>query len=51
MTGRIDVLGLVLLVAAVVVGLWLGLSGPDISPIFTEAPAANGASVLGALGR
>ena len=38
MTGRFDVVGLVVLIVAVVVGVWLGVSGPDISPIFTEAP-------------
>lgn len=38
MTRRIDVTGVVLLLAAVAVGAWLGLSAPDTSPIFTEAP-------------
>jgi hypothetical protein len=50
MTGRFDVIGVVLLVAAAVVGLWIGLSGPDISPIFTEAPLPGGL-VGGGLGR
>jgi hypothetical protein len=50
MTRRFDVLGAVLLVAAVVLGLWLGLSGPDISPIFTEAPLLGGPGG-GGLGR
>jgi hypothetical protein len=50
MTRRFDVIGVVLLIAAVVVGLWLGLSGPDISPIFTEAPLPGGLGG-GGLGR
>ena len=33
-----DALGLVLAVVATVVGLRLGLSGPDVSPVFTELP-------------
>jgi hypothetical protein len=50
MTRGFDGIGLVLLVAAVVVGFWLGLSGPDISPIFTEAPLPGGPGG-GGLGR
>jgi hypothetical protein len=50
MTRRFDVIGVVLLVAALVVGLWLGLSGPDVSPIFTEAPLP-GSLGGGGLGR
>jgi hypothetical protein len=38
MTGRYDVVWLVLAVLAVVAGVWLGLGGADVSPIFTEAP-------------
>lgn len=50
MTRRYDVVGVVLLVAAVVVGVWLGLHGPDVSPIFTEAPTPGGLGG-GGLGR
>jgi hypothetical protein len=42
MTARRDVLGVILIIAAVTVGLWLGLAGPDISPVFTEAPGQRG---------
>ncbi|MGB7981363.1 MAG: hypothetical protein WCF36_11300 [Candidatus Nanopelagicales bacterium] len=42
MTRRIDVAGVVLLLAAVAVGTWLGLSAPDASPIFTEGPLVGG---------
>jgi hypothetical protein len=38
MTRRTDILGLFLLVLATVVGLWLGLSGPDVSPVFSQLP-------------
>jgi hypothetical protein len=42
MSARLDVVGFVLLVAAVVVGVWLGLSGPEVSPVFTQAPGQGG---------
>jgi hypothetical protein len=42
MTARLDVMGVILLVAAIVVGVWLGLGGPDVSPIFTQAPGQDG---------
>jgi hypothetical protein len=42
MTSRFDGVGVVVLIAAIVVGVWLGLNGPDISPIFTEAPLPGG---------
>jgi hypothetical protein len=32
----------VLAVAATVLGIWLGLSGADVSPIFTQAPFRAG---------
>jgi hypothetical protein len=33
-----DVIALLLVVAAAALGLWLGMAGADVSPIFTEAP-------------
>jgi hypothetical protein len=42
MTRRLDVMGVLLLIASVAVGVWLGLAAPDISPIFTEAPSDGG---------
>ena len=38
MTGRVDVVWVVLAAVAVVLGTWLGLSGAHVSPVFTEAP-------------
>jgi hypothetical protein len=38
MTGRIDLISMMLAVIATAVGVWLGVAGADISPIFTEAP-------------
>jgi hypothetical protein len=40
---RLDLVWVVLAVVAVVLGIWLGLSGVDISPIFTEVPSGVGA--------
>lgn len=39
MTRRLDLIGVLLLVAAIAVGVWLGLAAPDISPVFTETPS------------
>jgi hypothetical protein len=44
MTGHLDVVGIALLIAALVIGVWMGLSGPDVSPIFTEFPLTGGGS-------
>ena len=38
MTRRTDVVGLALLAVATVVGVWTGLSGPDVSPVLSELP-------------
>ncbi|HVI36124.1 MAG TPA: hypothetical protein VM684_07835 [Gaiellales bacterium] len=40
---RLDIVWIVLAIAATVLGVWLGVAGADISPVFTEAP-------LGAVG-
>lgn len=42
MTRQRDLWGIVLVALAAAVGVWLGLSGPDISPIFTEAGLDGG---------
>jgi hypothetical protein len=42
MTRRLDVVGVVLLLVAVAVGVWIGLNGPDLSPVFTDAPFGGG---------
>ena len=42
MTRRVDLIWVVLAVAATVLGIWLGASGADVSPIFTEAPSGIG---------
>jgi hypothetical protein len=42
MTRRTDVVGMLLLVAATAVGLWLGLGGPDVSPVLSELPFPPG---------
>lgn len=43
MTGkRLDVIWVVLAIAATVLGVLLGMAGADISPIFTEAPSVAG---------
>jgi hypothetical protein len=41
MSRPFDLVGLLLLLAALTFGVWLGLTGPDISPIFTEAPGGG----------
>lgn len=38
MTRRVDIVWLVLAVAATLLGIWLGVAGADVSPIFTEIP-------------
>jgi hypothetical protein len=42
MTRRVDLAWLVLAVAAATLGIWLGVSGADVSPIFTEVPLGVG---------
>lgn len=42
MTRRTDLVGILVLVVATVVGVWLGLSGPDVSPVFSELPFPTG---------
>jgi hypothetical protein len=42
MTGRVDLVWAVLAVLATILGVWLGVTGVDISPIFTEAPLGTG---------
>ena len=39
---RLDLVWVVLAIAATVLGVWLGLAAADISPIFTEAPSVAG---------
>jgi hypothetical protein len=46
-TRRVDLIWVVLAVAATVLGIWLGVTGADVSPIFTEAPV----NLRGASGR
>lgn len=38
MTRRVDLIWVVLAIAATVLGIWLGVAGADVSPTFTEAP-------------
>lgn len=40
--GRPDLIWVVLGIAAVVLGVWLGMAGADLSPVFTELPVAAG---------
>jgi len=42
MTRRIDLAWVVLAVAATALGIWLGVAGADVSPIFTEVPIGVG---------
>jgi hypothetical protein len=42
MTRRVDVVWPILAIVATALGIWLGVAGADVSPIFTEAPF-NGA--------
>jgi hypothetical protein len=39
---RPDLVRAVLAIAAAIIGVWLGLAGADISPVFTEAPLGTG---------
>jgi hypothetical protein len=39
---RLDLVWVVLAIAATVLGVWLGMAGADISPAFTEAPLGAG---------
>jgi hypothetical protein len=41
-TRRVDLVWVVLAVAATVLGIWLGVNGADVSPVFTEAPSGVG---------
>jgi len=41
-SGRVDLVWVVLALVAVVLGIWLGVAGADVSPIFTEAPPIPG---------
>jgi hypothetical protein len=41
-TRRTDLVGLLVLVIATVAGLWLGLSGPDVSPVISQLPFPTG---------
>ena len=40
--GRSGLIWVVLAIAAAVLGVWLGMTGADISPVFTEALGAGG---------
>jgi hypothetical protein len=42
-TRRLGLVWLVLAAVATVLGIWLGVAAPEVSPIFTEAPFAVGA--------
>jgi hypothetical protein len=42
MNGRVDLVWVILAIAAAALGIWLGVAGADVSPIFTEVPF-NGA--------
>jgi hypothetical protein len=42
MTRRTDLVGILLLVMASVAGVWLGLSGPDVSPVVSQLPFPTG---------
>jgi hypothetical protein len=37
-TRRVDLIWVALAIAATVLGIWLGVAGADVSPIFTELP-------------
>ena len=42
MTRGVDLIWVILAVGATVLGIWLGVTGADVSPIFTEAPVQLG---------
>ena len=42
MTRSIDIVGMAVLLLATVVGWWLGLAGPDVSPVLSELPFTVG---------
>jgi hypothetical protein len=42
MIQRSDLTWVVLAIAAAVLGVWLGMTAVDISPVFTEAPMGTG---------
>ena len=39
---RPNLIWVVLAIAATMLGVWLGMAGADISPVFTEAPLGVG---------
>lgn len=39
MNRRIDLVWVVLALVALILGIWLGVAGAELSPVFTEAPA------------
>jgi hypothetical protein len=39
---RVDLVWVVLAVLAGVAGIWLGVAGADVSPIFTQVPVGIG---------
>jgi hypothetical protein len=41
-TWRVDLIWVVLAIAAGVLGVWLGIAGADVSPVVTEAPVLVG---------
>jgi hypothetical protein len=47
MTRRLDFVWVLLAVTAMVLGIWLGVAGAEVSPIITEVPLGTG----GGLGR
>lgn len=42
MTRRIDPIWVILAIAATALGIWLGVTAVDVSPIFSQAPLARG---------
>jgi hypothetical protein len=42
---RLDLVWVVLAIAATVLGVWLGMAGADISPVFTQVPLGAGGAV------
>lgn len=46
MIKRLDLIWVVLALAATVLGIWLGVAGADISPIVSEVPFDGGGGGL-----
>lgn len=42
MTRQVDLVWVVLAVLATALGVWLGVHGADVSPIFSQAPLPSG---------